>query len=284
MSVIKDVKFSTSKHKNFKLHMECFNNASEVADTCSKREITDHCFHDKRTDSYDDWDGVKSYDEALDLLRFGYQPVVDATKMVLRSTLKGEGKRFKFENDVHGFAPIVPLALKGVPNSMIGMKMKPIKAKVIDVYYDAGFSCGVSSDDIIKTGQKMLEVIVGLEKQGYRFNLFVVQGYTEDHDGDMLVVKVKSAEQPVDLKRISFPLAHTGFFRVIGFDWYSKVPNGKYRIGYGKAMSYTLNNDECQEMAQQLFGKNAIYFAGKNILYKDKEYIEEVITNGKCKN
>ena len=186
-------------------------------------------------------------------------------------------KRISFQNNIVGASPIVPLALKGVPNCMVDMKMKPIKCKVIDVYYDMTCSCGTNSDDIIKNGQKMLGAILDLEHQGYRFNLYAIQTYSDTKSVDLLAVKIKSSNQPLDLRRMSFPLTHTAFFRVIGFDWYSKFPKGTYRGGYGCALGYELSNSEIKEFSRAMFGDNAVYFVGKNILHNDEEYIKEVL-------
>lgn len=281
--MIKDKRIKINSRKTIAFHVEHFDSAQEVARTCATRQITSDRFDDMRKRDIDSWFGVKSYDEALELLRNGYQPTVDAMSGVFKASRNGVAKRITFQNEIQGFAPVVPLALKGVPNCMVNMTMKPIKAKVIDVYYDMTASCSVKSSDIIKAGQALLGTIVELEKQGYRFNIYAVQSYSDEVSCDMLAVKVKSSGQPLDLKRISFPLTHTAFFRVIGFDWYSKVPGGKHRAGYGHALGYEINNAELQESAKQLFGKSAVYFSAANIIGKDKESIKEVLTNGNSK-
>ena len=280
MSIIRN-KTVNVDGKRIAIHMEQFESAIEVAQTCDNREITNSSFTDMRKKEYRDWHGVKNYEEALNLLKTGYQPTVNKMSNIFKASKTGVEKRFKFANNVQGFAPIVPLALKNVPNSMIDMRMKPIKAKVIDVYYDMTCSCGTSSDSIIEAGQTLLGTIIELEKQGYRFNLYALQTYTDSHSCDMLVVKVKSSGQPLDLKRISFPLTHTGFFRVIGFDWYSKVPGGKYRSGYGQALTYTVSN--LQEFITQAFNKTSVLLAATKIRKDDKEYVKEVLTNGDSK-
>lgn len=273
MSTITDKKAAGRK-----FHIEQFESAMEVVDKAKSRKITDLSFHDKSKGHFGEWEGVGSYEEALELMTGGYQPTVDAMKGVFKISRNGQGKRFSFQNNIQGFAPVVPLALKGVPNSMIDMYMKPIKAKVVDVYYDMTASCGTDSDDIIRAGQSLLGAIIELEKQGYRFNLFACQTYSDKSSCDMLVVKVKNASQPLDLKRISFPLTHTGFFRVIGFDWYSRVPGGKYRGGYGHAIAYDLSEKQLKKAAEDLFGKNAIYFSAAKVLNKDKAHFENVLT------
>lgn len=286
MSVIREYQLKSAN--GYKIMCEQYNSAAEVVADCRTRKITDRSFDDMNDGSLgghsEEWCGVKSYDEALEYLEKGYQPVVDQLKSAIKADLTGKGKRISFHNDIVGYAPIVPLAIMGVPNAMVNSHMKTIKAKVIDVYYDGTFSGGVSSDTIIKTGQKVISVILQLEQQGYRFNLYQVQSYSNSSNCDMMIVKLKDAAQPIDLKRISFPLTHTAFLRVIGFDWYSKTPKGTYREGYGHAVWYENRiRNKLLEMFKEMFGSNAVYISGTNILNegdKGEKYLKEVFT--KC--
>lgn len=285
MSTLIKKTISTSGHWRYSVNIERYESAQEVVKHCQERPMTSSMFTDKSKASFGSWEGVKSYDEALDLLKNGYQPTVDALKDTVKANKLADGKRISFMNDIQGFAPIVPLALKGVPQSMVNMTMKPIKCKVIDVYYDMTTNCGTDSETIIENGQKLLGAIMALESQGYKFNLYAVQTYSDEQGVDMLVVKVKSSNTPIDLKRMSFPLTHTAFFRVIGFDWYSKTPNGKYRSGYGKALRFTMRDSkEINEFASQVLGKNALLISGRHIQERSDEYIKEVLTNDKSKN
>lgn len=261
-------------------HVEEFNSASEVAQVSKSRKITDERFEDESTrKSRPHFTGVKNYEEALQLLRIGYQPIVDSMRGVFKAKTSGESRRYSFRNEIAGFAPVVPLAMKGVPECMINMRMVPIKAKVISIYYDCTESANTDKEDLLKSGKILLSAIMELEKQGYRLNLYCVQSYASAVDCDMLVVKVKSDAQPIDLKRISFPLAHPAFFRVIGFDWYSKVPEGKYRFGYGQALQYHLSREELEKVYKKLFGENAIVLNGGMIRRRNKDYVKEVIEN-----
>lgn len=268
-----------SHEKAYNMMIERYDSVQEVVKHCKERKITNMSFDDKSKERMGEWEGVKSYQEALDLLNNGYQPTVEALNNAIKINKYGNGKRISFRNDVHGFAPIVPLALKGVPQTMVNVHMKPIKCKVIDVYYDMTTNCGTDSDTIIKNGQKLLGAIIALEQQGYKFNLYATQSYSNGKDADVLVVKVKSSNSPIDLKKMSFPLTHTAFFRVVGFDWYSKTPKGKYRAAYGHALSYEFRENELESIGKQMFGDNALYISGNRIQHKDEEYIKEVLTN-----
>ena len=274
------IKSFDSKVFGGKLNVEIYHSANQVVEDINNRSITDSSF-DRNHYSSRSFVGA-TRDEAMTMLREGYQPTVDALKSKMKFSARGVSKRTQFYNDVAGFAPVVPNAILGLPQSMVNSKTKPIKTKVIDVYYEMTASCSTSSEDIIKAGKKMLSAIVELEAQGYRFNLYVIQDYYRDGEGcDMLCVRVKTASQPFDLKRMSFPMSHTAFFRGIGFDWYARFPIGKYRSGYGKSISYEKSQEVIQEEIKKLFGKSAVYFAATQLMKDDtsEDYIKGVLVN-----
>ena len=276
MSVNFQMKVKAFRNQDF--NVEIFDSANEVVEVSARRQRTSTRFHDMSDPSQIDksWTGVSSLQEALDLMKTGYQPTVDKMKTGIKANVQGQGKRISFFNDVVGYAPIVPLALQGVPTSMQNSYMKPIKAKVLNIYYDMTASCATSKEDIIKAGQKLLAAIMELEMQGYKFNLYAIQSYY-DNGADILCTKIKSSNTPLDLKRISFPLTHTAYFRVIGFDWYSKTPKGKYRCAYGHALGYEYNEQQMQAGFKEIFGNNCIVFSCAKVLKNDTEHFKNVI-------
>lgn len=262
------------------INVEVFDSPQEVVHASCKRSVTDRSFHDFDNGYTPDksWSGVGSFQEALDLMKFGYQPTVDKMKVGIKANLAGQSKRISFFNDVVGFAPVVPLALQGVPNCMQNSYMKPIKSKVLNVYYDMTVSCTISQDDIIKAGQQLLSAIMELEMQGYRFNLYAIQSYFAVGRGaDVLCTRIKSSNTPIDLKKISFPLTHPAYFRVIGFDWYSKTPKGKYRSMYGHALGYDFGEEKMQSGFKEIFGESCVVFSAAKIIGNDKEHFKNVI-------
>lgn len=264
-----------------KLNMEVYGSAQEVANDLEIRQRTSPSFEDTFRDGRRSFIGATK-EETFRMLREGYQPTVDALKKGTKIT--ATGKRFKSFNDVVGFQPIIPNAIMGLPNAMVNSSIAPIKTKVLDIYYDMTVSAYVDSDDLIKAGQKMLGTILEMEAQGYRFNLYVCQTYGDGKSCDMLCVKVKSANQPFDLKRMSFPVSHTAFFRGIGFDWYAKFPLGTYRYGYGTPMYHLKPQKEIKAEFKRLFGRGATYFSAQTIVKKlsgAEEYIKGVLTNDK---
>lgn len=282
MSVI-TTKTVTTNGRAFTMNIETFESTMECVRKCRERKNTDSDFHDMHHYGINkDWHGVESYEEALELMNNGWSEKVTELKAALKDCKALQtNKRIAFRNEVYGFAPVVPLAILGVPNSMINTTMKPIKAKVISVYYDMTIHCGNSAEQLIKNGRKMVATIVKLENMGYRVNLFMVQAYCDYTSGDMLAIKIKSAEQPLDLKRICFPIMHAAMFRVIGFDWYGKFPKGKYRNRYGGNLVQKTSETRAKEIMSGLFGKEAVYIHGKLIQDKDVNYILDILKGGK---
>lgn len=293
MSVKKEKRIDLSKSNILDIKAEFYDNANDVVEDCKSRKLR-HSDYDVGTSFKSSWEGVKTYDEALDLLKNGYQSAVDSFRNELKVT-GGIGPRFAFNNNVFGFVPVVPLALKGVPECMVNMTLRPLKAKVLDVYYDIGVIAKYSAEDIVKAGKAVLGTILELERQGYRFNLYAVQtywgsGYGRRFEGtdndssalDMLCVKVKSSNTPLDLKRMSFPLVHPAFFRVIGFDWQGKSPVTRY-IGSGRGRDFATHYDakQVKKVITELFGNNACYIAACKVIDSkfDREKLKEVFTD-----
>lgn len=281
MSVLKKVNVEKSAGKKYTVNVEMYGTVGDMVTLLKTRSITDSKFENQQTKRLDtSWCGVKSYDEACELLHNGYQPSVEKLKERMKANYVGEGKRITFHNDVVGYAPIVPLAMQGVPQSMLNHKMKPIKAKVIDVFYDISVTCGVSNEKILNNGSNLLSAIIGLEQEGYKVNIYAIQAYSGSSDCDMLIIKIKDSRQPMDLKRMSFPLTHTAFFRVIGFDWYSKVPGGKYRIDYGHTLNQEFGIERSTAIIREVSGNDrAVVLYGREMLSQGADHIKEVIKN-----
>lgn len=287
VSIKKEREIKLSSGENLSAHCEYYEDANSVVEDCKTRKVR-HEDYDISGNSYDSsFEGVKSYDEALSLLKDGYQSVVDNFRNELKVSDR-YSPRFAFSNNVYGFTPVVPLAIKGIPTCMRNMEMRPIKAKVLDIYYDIGVVASYTSDQIIKAGQTVLGTILELERMGYRFNLFATQTYFRESDShnnsilDILCVKVKSSNTPLDLKRLSFPLVHPAFFRVIGFDWQGKSPITRY-IGGGRGTDFPthVSDDDVRKTVKEMFSNTACYISARKVIDNNynRDYIKGVFTD-----
>lgn len=284
MGICKRYSITKQTGSKYKVGIEFYESAADVVRDIKTRPVLIKDYSMDGRSYKQSWDGVDSYDEAFDLFSHGYQPAVDKLRKSLSGSMCGESTRVKFFNNVQGFTPVVPLALMNVPNSMVDMRITKLSAKVIDVYYDMAINCGYSSEDIIKCGIKVLGSIIELERKGYKFNLYAVQSFSGSESTHTLCVKVKSSNQPLDLKRISFPMMHTAFFRVIGFDWQGKSPASDFiGCGRGRSMMSNLCEKDIEQYVRTAFGNNATYISCDRIIRKDKGDIKEILVNEKKK-
>ena len=281
MSIKRENKMSLTS-RTIDIHAEFYDNASEVVADCKSRPVRINGYEvEEKCDK--SFTGVATYSEALDLMKNGYQPSVESFRKELKAT-GTMSPRFTFTNNVYGFAPIVANYLQGIPNCMVNMTMKPMKQKVLDIYYDMGVIASVSTDQIIKAGQAVLGSILELERQGYRFNLYAVQSYYGESQKalDILCVKVKSSNTLLDLKRMSYPLTHPSFFRVIGFDWQGKSPVTRY-IGGGRGTDLVrkVSPEEANATFKSVFGSNSCYISASDIVKSnfDREKLKGVYIN-----
>lgn len=279
---------------NTQWSVEFFDTPLEVIEVSGRRGLTNTGFINCRVEGgrYEqaaDELGVHSWEEAVDLLTHGYNPMVKELKDIAPELI-GEGKRITFKNNVEGFAPVVPLALMGVPNCMVSVRMKPIKTKVLDVYYLSCVSHWVTTAQMIKAGKHLLRALLTLEMSGYKFNLYVLQDYSHPHArGEAFLAKIKSSNQPLDLRKMSFILAHPAALRVIGFDWYSRYPEGVYRCDYGTPLARTYPAETLDAALKELTGKPCVTFAAQTLVGMNRyggndeavlEYIKDRLTGG----
>lgn len=258
-----------SKSRKINFNVEEYNSAMELVNTSSHREImpdwkSSAVSKAGKIENNSNWYGAKSYQDALDMLQNGWTEQIEKAKSLANKVqMQGvENKRMSFQNSVVGFAPVVPLAMMNVPNAMLDMKVKPMKSKVVKIMYNLTMSCGVRAEEILENGLKVVKAIINLENSGYRCEVMAMQNYFNGNDYcDMLMLKIKDANQPLDLKRVMFPLIHPAMFRVIGFDWEDKVPTGKYMGGRGCGLGYEFG-DSTPKYIKEAFGDNCFYLDG----------------------
>mgnify|MGYP005802421583 CR=1 FL=1 len=275
------------KRACYEVNIEKHESSASVVQETLKREITDGEFNDARERREPSFTGVQDYDEAIHLFRDGWRDGVDRLRKAIGQIQTSNIRAHVFKNDVQGFAPIVPHALLGLPQSMVSSAIVAKKTKTISILYDMTISCDNSPNVIVENGLKMLQVVVRLEQEGYRVELSALQSYADERSADCLMVKLKGANQFLDLKRIGFPVAHSAFFRVIGFDWYSRFPQGKYRSGYGSAFAYRRGEwfgspSGFAKFIEDAFGRNSVYISGVDIQKNGINYIIETLKKGKA--
>lgn len=219
--------------------IEEYNSFNELISTNDSREVVLNYYEQARDRENDSWCGA-SYENAVEMLRYGW---ADEAKIKAVADKIGQLEKLQdiakmsFKSDIVGYAPIVPLALKGVPQNMINCTRKPKKAKVINLIIDIGVSGDISVAEKLEWGAKVLSGIIGLEKQGFRVRIDVSKVTVTNSQVHMAKVPIKNENQPFDIKRMMFPIAHAAMQRRIFFDWYERLPEAEYHSGHGYSLS-----------------------------------------------
>jgi hypothetical protein len=185
--------------------------------------------------------GTETFEEAKELLKFGYKDILPKVKSGVAENLKRTETRQRrhIENGVVGYAPNVPNAIMGLPNSMINVKSVPQKVKAISLVVGITENCGTETEEFIKSGIAALGVVNSLELQGYRVSLKVACKVSRmESERVFCTVTLKNYRDHLDLQKLCFPLAHPSMFRRFGFKWMETVPgltNSGWAFGYGQS-------------------------------------------------
>lgn len=123
------------------------------------------------------------------------------------------GYKIKQRNDIHGFVPIVPNAIIGLPLSMINQSREPKKVKGIDIFYNVSIRCRTITEDIARKGAIMLSLIDALERKGYRVNLKVGSVSMKKNTVHGVVTTMKRYDEPLNIRKLAYYLVNPSCLR-----------------------------------------------------------------------
>lgn len=183
------------------------------------------------------WTKTENFEEAVRLFKEGWSDM--ATKLVqklkviekeIQPTMKS-----KQTTGVAGYQAIVPLYLNGIPANMVTKKMIPVKQKVITLTKSIDYSGSVSADQIVEESIKAMQIIKKLESQGYRCNLNIALGTSVKGKSFAVKVRIKSANEKLNISKLAFPLVHPSMLRRLFFRWIEVYPEitKDFVHGYG---------------------------------------------------
>ena len=220
-----------------------YDNLTEFYDYLCKTPFNDAFrWENHKSITGDEWfTKTESFEEAAKLLKNGWSDM--ATKLVqkLKVIESKTEPTMKPKNvlGVAGYQAIVPLYLQGVPNNMMTKKMVPIKQKVITLNKSINYAGSVNSDTIVDESIKALQIVKKLEAQGYRCNLNIVLGAKTSGTELFIKVRVKSANEKLNVSKVAFPLVHPSMLRRLFFRFIEVYPNvtKQFVDGYGHPAS-----------------------------------------------
>lgn len=180
------------------------------------------------------WYGTNTFNEATDLFKNGWQFGAEelTKKLKVAETQKDVQTTYKNILSMCGYQAIVPLYLQGVPNNMVNKKIVPIKNKVITINKTISVSASVSSETMKAESVKCFQIIKKIEQSGIRvnLNLMISTGHA------CVKIRLKSANEKLNISKLAFPLVHPSMFRRLYFRFIETYPTmpKSYRFGYGR--------------------------------------------------
>jgi hypothetical protein len=187
--------------------------------------------------------GTDSYEEAKQLFETGYTEILDQVKTGVGNNLKKTQNinRRTIRTGVIGYAPHVPNAILGLPNSMILTEQQPQKIKTVSIVVGITEKCGTKAEEFVKSGIAALSVVNTLELRGYRVALKVAFWCSEGgNERAWGTITLKDYREHMDIQKLCFPLAHPSMFRRFGFKWLETCPEIKdfgWAWGYGRQLN-----------------------------------------------
>lgn len=234
------------------MKVEKINYKTEVIEYDSLKEFYDYICNTPFNDAFrwakhssvegDEWfTKTKDFNEAVELFKGGWSDMagklVQKLKVIESKQVPMMKPRSKL--DVCGYQAIVPLYLQGVPNNMVNKKMVPVKQKVITLNKSIDYNGDVSTSEIMEESIKAMQIVKKLEAQGYRCNLNLVLGSSEGNKQFVMKVRIKSANEKLNVSKLAFPLVHPSMLRRLFFRFMEVYPNVTKAFTHGYGMPAT---------------------------------------------
>lgn len=191
--------------------------------------------------------GTRSYSDAVQLAYSGWLEVAERCRKYsagLFDRVSTLIERHDIRYDVTGSGLDVARYLEGEPECW--QNFEPVlvespSSTIVRICFNGTVSAGISGEVIESKGAAIAALVELLEFAGRRVELSAVfsNSSRRQRESDTLVLTVKTAEQPLDMPRIAYVLAHKSMLRRLMFAYWEGQPI--YKIvgaGFGVPRDY----------------------------------------------
>ena len=163
----------------------------------------------------EEFTGTDSYEQAVEMFKNGWQSKAEELtkklKVIQNQVIDAQVQKVLF--DVVGFQASVPRYLQGIPTNMVNKKLVPIKQKIITINKEISYNCGITTEQIVGASIQTLRLVKKIEAQGIRVNLNLIWGVKASGSNEIVKVRLKSANERVNISKLAFPLVHPSMLR-----------------------------------------------------------------------
>lgn len=224
---------------------------------------------------------TETFEEADEMLKYGDKKLAKKLQAELLDVQRVETETEitqSLELDVCGFFPDVAAYLSGDPCNMVNLvDTFADKEKVLNLIWQNDASYKINAKSIQTCAARVVNVILGLEKIGYKVNLYY--GYAA-HVGNYkhatgALVKIKNSDEYIDTLRMAYPLVSASMKRRHMFNYMEKTPgvheSFTYSHGYPAKISKVFKDEvegmkvinyndfyykSCDEIKDYILGEN----------------------------
>ena len=199
----------------------------------------------------EDFTGTHSYEQAVEMFKNGWQSKAEELtkklKVIQNQVIDAQVQKVLF--DVVGFQASVPRYLQGIPTNMVNKKLVPIKQKIVTINKDISYNCGVTTEQIVEASIQTLQLVKRIEAQGIRVNLNLIWGVKASGSNEIVKVRLKSANERVNISKLAFPLVHPSMLRRLCFRYLEVAPTitHGYLYGYGSPLDGSQLKTYCKD-------------------------------------
>lgn len=195
--------------------------------------------------------GTHSYEQAVEMFKNGWQSKAEELtkklKVIQNQVIDAQVQKVLF--DVVGFQASVPRYLQGIPTNMVNKKLVPIKQKIVTINKDISYNCGITTEQIVEASIQTLQLVKRIEAQGIRVNLNLIWGVKASGSNEIVKVRLKSANERVNISKLAFPLVHPSMLRRLCFRYLEVAPTVThgYLYGYGSPLDGSKLKTYCKD-------------------------------------
>ena len=199
----------------------------------------------------EEFTGTHSYEQAVEMFKNGWQSKAEELtkklKVIQNQVIDAQVQKVIF--DVVGFQASVPRYLQGIPTNMVNKKLVPIKQKIVTINKDISYNCGITTDQIVEASIQTLQLVKRIEAQGIRVNLNLIWGVKASGSNEIVKIRLKSANERVNISKLAFPLVHPSMLRRLCFRYLEVAPTitHGYLYGYGSPLDGSQLKTYCKD-------------------------------------
>lgn len=195
-----------------------------------------------------EWNGNVTFDDAVNLAKFGWKEGAKSLAKFQHSLAPNCGEKETYNWDTTGLYFDIGAVVSGVPECWLDTVLEPSQ-HCVSICASIGFNRGIEADAIMRRGAAICALIDALENSGVRIALSVYHGtHCNRHASCSMFIDLKHHDQPLDLDRVAFCLAHPAMQRRLTFAWKEcQDANFRWRLGINTEDSYgySIDRPEC---------------------------------------